>query len=50
MKDRKNQNDLLTLEEQQKEAKHDSTGRIKRYLELAEKLLSGDDFTTADAA
>jgi len=50
MKDRTNQSNLLSLEDQLKEAKHDATGRIKRYLELAEKLLSGDDFTAADAA
>ncbi|HKD14997.1 MAG TPA: hypothetical protein VKE71_10660 [Candidatus Angelobacter sp.] len=50
MKDRTNQNDLLTLEQQEKEAKRDSTGRIRRYLDLAERLLRADDFTTADAA
>ncbi|HKE32266.1 MAG TPA: hypothetical protein VKD65_11120 [Candidatus Angelobacter sp.] len=50
MKDRKNQNDLLTLEQQEKEAKHDSTGRIRRYLELAEKLLTADDNSALDAA
>jgi hypothetical protein len=40
----------LTLEEQEREAKQDGTGKIKKYLMLAEKLFSGDNNLTADAA
>ena len=40
----------LTLEEQEREAKQDGTGRITKYLKLAEKLFSGDNNLTADAA
>jgi hypothetical protein len=41
---------ILSLEEQEKEARQDATGRIKKYLHLAEKLFSGDENLTADAA
>jgi len=41
---------LLSMEEQQKEASQDGTGKIKRYLDLAEKLFNGDDDPTQDAA
>jgi len=40
----------LSMEEQQKEASHDATGRIRRYLDLAEKLFRGDDETAPEAA
>ena len=40
----------LTFEEQEREAKQDGTGKIKKYLMLAEKVFSGDDNLTADAA
>lgn len=40
----------LTFEEQEREAKQDGTGKIRKYLNLAEKLFSGDDDVTADAA
>jgi hypothetical protein len=33
----------LSLEEQQNEARHEATGKIKRYLDLAEKLFQNDD-------
>jgi len=33
----------LSLEEQQNEARHEPTGKIKRYLDLAEKLFQSDD-------
>jgi len=41
---------LLSMEEQQKEASQDGTGKIKRYLDLAEKLFHGDDDPSQDAA
>ena len=40
----------MSMEEQQKEASQDGTGKIKRYLDLAEKLFKGDDDPTQDAA
>lgn len=40
----------MSMEEQQKEASQDGTGKIKRYLDLAEKLFNGDDDPTQDAA
>jgi hypothetical protein len=40
----------LTFEEQEREAKQDGTGKIQKYLKLAEKFFSGDDSLTADAA
>jgi len=40
----------MSIEEQQKEASRDGTGRIKRYLDLAEKLFNGDEEPTQDAA
>jgi hypothetical protein len=35
-----NENNTLSREEQNSEAKQDSTGKIRRYLDLADKLLS----------
>jgi hypothetical protein len=45
MHDRNNMKDhkSLSIEEQQREANQDATGKIKRYLDLAEKLFQGDD-------
>jgi hypothetical protein len=40
----------LSLEEQQREAKQDATGKIRKYLELAEKLFNTDRDMTPDAA
>ena len=40
----------MSLEEQQREASQDGTGRIRRYLDLAEKLFNGDKEPTQDAA
>ena len=40
----------LSIEEQLKEASRDATGRIRRYLDLAEKLFKGDEEPTAEAA
>jgi hypothetical protein len=40
----------LSLEEQEREAKQDGTGRIRKYLLLEEKLFGNDDKLTADAA
>ena len=40
----------MSMEEQQKEASQDGTGKIRRYLDLAEKLFKGDDDPTQDAA
>jgi hypothetical protein len=52
MHDRNNLKDhrSLSIEEQQREASQDSTGKIKRYLDLAEKLFQGDDGPSQDAA
>ena len=52
MQDRKNQKDLrpISLEEQHKEAVKDGTGKIRRYLDLAEKLLQAGNNLSADAA
>jgi hypothetical protein len=33
---------FLSMEEQLKEASHDVTGKVRRYLELAEKLFHCD--------
>jgi hypothetical protein len=47
------ENRPLSLEEQRNEAKKDKTGRIKRYLDLAEKLfdqIDGGDGTAPSAA
>ena len=41
---------FLTFEEQEREARQDGTGKIRKYLMLAEKLFSGDDNLTANAA
>jgi len=51
MKEGNNQNDIrfLSLEEQLREAKRDGTGKIRRYLELAEKLFNSDQNTAPDA-
>jgi len=35
-----NENNTLSREEQNHEAKQDSTGKIRRYLDLADKLLN----------
>lgn len=35
-----NENNTLSREEQNSEAKQDSTGKIRRYLDLADKLLN----------
>ena len=40
----------MSMEEQRKEASQDGTGKIRRYLDLAEKLFNGDDDPTQDAA
>lgn len=40
----------LSLEEQQKEASQDGTGKIKRYLDLAEKMFNGDDELSQETA
>jgi len=40
----------LSIEEQLKEASRDATGRIRRYLDLAEKLFKGDEDPTPEAA
>lgn len=42
MEEGKNHFRSLSLEEQQREAARDDTGKIRRYLELAEKLFKGD--------
>ena len=41
---------LISIEEQHREAKHDETGKIRKYLELAEKLFERSNFPTTDAA
>jgi hypothetical protein len=41
------ENNTLSREEQNSEAKQDSTGKIRRYLELADKLLN-QQFTRTD--
>ena len=41
---------FLTFEEQDREAGQDGTGKIRKYLKLAEKFFSGDDNLTANAA
>jgi hypothetical protein len=47
-----NSNELrnLSLEEQKHEAKQDGTGKIRRYLNLAEKLFHNDYDASPDAA
>ena len=40
----------LSFEEQEREARQDGTGRIRKYLLLAEKLFGNDENLTADAA
>lgn len=40
----------LSFEEQEREAKQDGTGRIRKYLLLAEKLFGNEDKLTIDAA
>ena len=52
MKNSKNhgQPGLISIEEQQREARHDETGKIRRYLELAEKLFRASNVASADAA
>jgi hypothetical protein len=40
----------LSLEEQQRQARQDETGKIRRYLQLAEKLFNSDNDLTPDAA
>ena len=40
----------LSIEEQLKEASKDATGRIRRYLDLAEKLFKGDEEASPEAA
>ena len=52
MKESKNQKaiGLISIEEQHREAKQDETGRIRRYLELAEKLFERSNLPTTDAA
>lgn len=32
----------ISMEEQQREASHDGTGRIRKYLDLAEKMFDTD--------
>jgi hypothetical protein len=49
MKDR-NQAKPLSLEEQQRQARQDETGKIRKYLQLAEKLFNSDNDLTPDAA
>lgn len=39
----------ITIEEQQREASQDATGKIRRYLDLAEKLFRGDDDSGEDS-
>ena len=51
MKDRaQKDNGFISIEDQHREAKHDGTGKIRKYLELAEKLFNGDQDATPDAA
>jgi len=52
MKDSKIQKAVgfISIEEQHREAKKDETGKIRKYLELAEKLFNADQNATPDSA
>jgi len=52
MKESKNHKEfrLISIEEQQNEARHDETGKIRKYLELAEKLFNAVERPVTDAA
>ncbi|HEY6970311.1 MAG TPA: hypothetical protein VJA94_13975 [Candidatus Angelobacter sp.] len=51
MKDRNQKvTSFISIEQQHREAKQDETGKIRKYLELAEKLFERCDLPTTDAA
>jgi len=39
---------FISIEEQQREARHDETGKIRKYLELAEKLFRATNVASAE--